>query len=379
MKDLPDVIRTLQELVSIDSVNPAFGGPGEAGMVDFVEGFFEGEGIEVIRDPVFPGRDNLVVRIPGRGQERPLLLEAHVDTVSAEGMEIEPVASEVREGRLYGRGACDVKGGLAAMMHAVVELARAGGGQRDVFFAAVVDEEDAFRGAIGLIRWLEKGGIRPAGAIVAEPTSLRIVSANKGVLRFRIVASGSAAHSSRPELGDNAIMKMSQVLQRLESWQESLADDVHPLVGPATSCVTTIEGGRQVNIVPESCEIRIDHRLLPGHHANDIWERYAELCVDLDGVEILEPDLADEAMETRTDAIVVEVAEEVQSSLGLAPVPVGVPFGCDATKFSRAGIPSLIYGPGSIEQAHASIEFVALEEVEKAVAFYRDFLLKYPR
>lgn len=376
---MSDVIQTLADLVSIDSINPEWGGPGEAAVADYVSSFFSGMEVEVDRDEILPGRENVMVRLPGRDRKRCVVLEAHMDTVSVDGMTIAPFDPRIEDGLLYGRGSCDTKAGLAGMMHAVGSLAEGGEAPPcDVVLAAVVDEEHAFRGVLGAIEWFRRNGTMPEAAVVSEPTRLRLVRANKGVLRWRITAHGVAAHSSKPHLGRNAITLMAGVIRRLEEYHGTLGVREHPLLGPPTCSIGLIEGGEQINFVPSSCVISLDRRLLPGEGAEAVLDEYREVLADFgDEVEVGPADLADEAMETPESETVVAEARGILEEMDLDPEPCGVPFGCDVTKFSRAGIPGVILGPGNIDQAHGAVEYVDVNEVDLAFAFYRRFLLNY--
>lgn len=377
MNDLTD---TLARLISINSVNPEWNGPGEAEAGTFVREFLEGAGLEVWVDEVLPGRANIVARLPGRDTSRSVLLEAHLDTVSVADMTIPPFDPVIRDGRIHGRGSCDTKAGLAAMMLALTSL-HADGLQPpcDVYFAAVVDEENAFRGVLRLMDWMREKGIHPEASLVAEPTGLRAVSCNKGVLRWRIETRGIAAHSSKPHLGKNAIVAMARVIERLEDFHAGLRERNHPLVGEATCTISLIEGGAQVNFVPERCLITLDRRMLPGETEASVLAEYRSLLADFPTTELVvhPPHLSDEAMETESDSPLVRAAGAVLAEMGLDPAPAGVPFGCDVTKLHRAGIPGIIFGPGSIDQAHAAVEWVELDQVELALAFHRRFLLSY--
>jgi acetylornithine deacetylase len=377
------VLELLARLVAIESVNPSYpGGSGEGAIARFVADWAAAAGLETRVSDVFPGRPNVWIRLPGRDPERRVLLEAHLDTVSVEGMTIPPFEPRIEGGRLFGRGSCDTKGGLAAMMEALRSLRAEGTVPPcDVWLAAVADEEYGFR---GVVRFLEEWeGPLPEAALVAEPTTLRLVTVNKGVVRWRVRTRGRAAHSSKPHLGSNAITAMARVVLALEADAARLGARSHPRVGPATLNVGTIRGGEQVNLVPDTCVIEIDRRLLPGETAA---AALAECQAVLDQLRAVHPEvdaemeapwLEDAAMETPEDAAVVRVARTVAGSLGLSAEPVGVPFGCDATKLHRAGIPSLVFGPGNIDRAHAADEFVETEEVEKALEFYRRFLVEF--
>ena len=371
---------TLAALVRIDSVNPAYeGGAGEGQVAAYVRRFFEDRGVEVREQEVFPGRPNVIARVPGRDPSRRVVLEAHMDTVSTKGMTIPPFEPRIEGGRLYGRGACDTKAGLAAMMHAVASLHA--GGRRppcDVWLAAVVDEEHSGRGVVRLCE-----GLAADAAIVAEPTGMRAVVASKGVLRWRIVTLGRAAHSSKPHLGVNAISHMARVVLAIEADHERLAATEHPLLGPGTCNVGTIRGGVQVGFVPDECVIEVDRRLLPGERVEEVLAHYQGM---LDGLArerpafdaVMEPPtVADEPLETPADAAPVRLACDLLAEMGLDGKPCGVPFGSDATELSRHGVPSLIVGPGSIDRAHAAVEYVELDQVEQAYHFYREFCLRF--
>lgn len=374
------VIETLAELVRINSVNSSYeGGPGEREIASWIKRFFEQRGIEVWEQEVFPGRPNIIARLPGRGGSRRVILEAHTDTVSVQGMSIPPFEPRVEAGKMFGRGSCDTKAGLAAMMCAVASLHE----DRiqppcDVWLAAVVDEEFSYRGVVTLCE-----GLTGQAALVAEPTGLRAVIASKGVLRWRIVVRGRAAHSGKPHLGVNAINHMARVILALEEDHRNLAARVHPLLGPATVNVGVVQGGVQVNFVPDRCSIEIDRRLLPGETVETVLAHYQKL---LEGLKVQHPTLdafmerpmlTDEALETPADSAPAQLASMLLKEMGLDGALGGVPFGSDASKLSRQGIPSLVFGPGSIDQAHAAVEFVELAQVERAFEFYRNFIVRF--
>lgn len=387
---VPDspVIQTLAELIRINSVNPAYeGGLGEREIAAWVRRFFEQRHIEVWEHEVFPGRPNVIARLPGRDSSRRIILEAHMDTVSVKGMTIPPFEPRIEDGKIFGRGSCDTKAGLAAMMHAVASLA-ADGLQPpcEVWLAAVVDEEFSYRGVVKLCEEI-LDGTRPkcatVAALVAEPTGLRAVIASKGVLRWRIIVRGKSAHSSKPHLGVNAINHMARVVLMLEEDHRHLAVHEHPLLGPATCNVGVIHGGVQVNFVPDQCAIEIDRRLLPGERVEAVLAHYQSL---LDALMAANPTLdafmeapllTDEALGTATDSPPAQLASALLKELRLDSALCGVPFGSDASKLSRAGIPSLIFGPGRIDQAHAAVEFVEIQQVQTAFEFFRNFLLRF--
>ncbi len=377
---MPTVIDTLASLVRLNSVNPAYGDGGtEENVVPFIRDFFEQRGIETFTQEVFPGRHNIIARLPGKTSRR-IVLEAHMDTVSIKGMSIPPFEPVIENGRMHGRGSVDDKAGLAAMMHAVASLKEVGiTPPCEVWMAAVVDEEFTFRGVVKLCE-----GLKADASIVAEPTEMRAVIASKGVLRWRIIVRGKAAHSSKPHLGVNAITNMARLVLALEAENANLAARTHPLLGPGTLNVGVIHGGVQVNFVPDQCSIEIDQRLLPGESAlaalarcQQIIDETARLNPGFEAFIEDPPLLVDEALDTPPEASTVQVARQVLRSMGLNDEPCGVPFGSDASKLSRVGVPAIVFGPGSIDQAHAADEFVPVDEVLQATEFYRQFVLSF--
>jgi acetylornithine deacetylase/succinyl-diaminopimelate desuccinylase family protein len=374
------VIRTLADLVRINSVNPAYdGGVSEAEVVRYVEDFFHPLGLEMWQQEVFPGRPNLIVKLPGKNPARRIVLEAHTDTVSVAGMTIDPLEPTIANGCLYGRGSCDTKAGLAGMMHAVASLRQQSIMPAcEVWLVAAADEEFSYRGVVKLCE-----GLTGNAAIIAEPTELRMVVASKGVVRWRIRVQGRAAHSSKPHLGINAINHMARLVLAIDEHHKRLDSHSHPLLGCATGNVGVIHGGVQVNFVPDQCLIEIDRRLLPGEQVSVVLQGYQAVIDRLgeqigDFVAIMEsPMLTDEALDTPLDSPVAMVASDILRSMGLCGDPCGVPFGSDASKLSRQGLPSLVFGPGSIDCAHAAVEYVEIDQVDKAFEFYRQFISKF--
>lgn len=375
------VLQTLADLVRINSINSAYdGGPGEKEAAAYVRAFFEKRGIEVWEQEVFPGRNNVIARIPGLNPGRRLVFEAHMDTVSIKGMTIDPFDPVIRDGKLHGRGSVDDKAGLAAMMHAVADIHASGElPPCEIWLAAVVDEEYSFRGVVKLCE-----NLQAHAAVVAEPTEFKAVIASKGVLRWRIRTKGKAAHSSKPHLGINAITAMSRVVLALQEDHQRMQEKQHPLLGPATCNVGVIHGGVQVNFVPDEATIEIDRRLLPGEEVDTVLAHYQSL---LDALMQQHPDVIAE-METppmlqdwpfQTDAQepLVHLAQDILRQMDRDPTPTGVPFGSDASKFSRLNIPTLLFGPGSIDQAHAAVEYVECGEVEAAQAFYTQIARRF--
>ena len=279
-----NVIETLQELVRINSVNPAYdGGPGEGAIAAWILDRLRAAGVETESYEVFPGRPNILAKVAGRDRSRCILFEAHTDTVSIKGMSIPPFEPTIIDGQLRGRGSCDTKGGLAAMLDAIERIANSGEPPPlDVWLCAAVDEEFSFRGVVALCERLKQPGTpKPVAALVAEPTGMRPVIASKGVVRWKIHTHGRAAHSSKPHLGTNAISMMARIIQAIEADARELAQHPHPLLGPATANVGVIQGGVQVNFVPDHCSIEVDRRLLPGESADSVLKHYHDLLAGI--------------------------------------------------------------------------------------------------
>lgn len=376
MNEFEPVVKLLQELVAISSVNPCFpDGKGEKEIADFVAEYARKAGLEVYRQPVFDGRENVLVGVVGKGNET-LLLETHMDTVTAEGMEIEPFNPQIKDGKIFGRGACDAKASLAAMLQALIEIAKRGSPPKTVWLAAVVDEENGFKGAQQLV----SSGFRADYAVVGEPTNLNIVIAHKGTVRGNIVTYGVSAHSSQPEKGSNAILHMAKVLAALERYDSELKMRHHPLVGSPTLTVTMIHGGRGANLVPDFCQVKVDRRTLPNEDPLAAWDELKRFLKSqpelLDfTVEVCEPELVNWGMEVPEDSPPVKQLSAACQQVGLQPQIIGVRYTSDASFLTRSGIPSLLFGPGNIEQAHTAEEWVEIEQVIAAQKVFETLAL----
>lgn len=386
------LITLLADLVRISSVNPNYAdGVPELACARFIEGYLQHFGLQVWRQEVYADRPNVLARLAGKDRSRQIVFEAHIDTVSTIGMTIDPFDPRVEDGKLYGRGSCDTKGGLAAMMHAITTLAAEDiEPPCDVLLAAVIDEEYSYRGVLALCAGDEARqlGQAPTGtvlqaklAVIAEPTSLRLVVASKGVLRWQIETIGLAAHSSKPHLGRNSITAMARVIQALEHDSAKLSDQSHPLLGSPTLNIGVIRGGVQVNFVPDRCVIEVDRRLLPGETWQGAFQHYQDLMDWLmnedPALQIVmhSPMLTDLPLNCPVDCPEVQQLSKLMRSMDLDGQPIGVPFGSDASKLAAITIPSIIFGPGSIDQAHAAVEFVDCNQVEVAARFYREVML----
>ena len=354
-----DIVELLSALVAIDSVNPALvpGGAGEGEIAAYVAGWARAAGLAAETLEATPGRPSVLVRAPGRGGGRTLLLCAHLDTVGYAGMDA-PLRARVDDDRLSGRGAYDMKAGLAAALlacRAAAALDLAG----DVVVAAVADEEHA---SLGVQEAL--GAVGADAAIVTEPTELAVAIAHKGFVWAEIEVTGRAAHGSRPHLGVDAIVKAGPVLTALGELDRALGE--HPLVGRGSVHASLIAGGAELSSYPAQCTIGLERRTLPGETAADVE---AELGALLDRCRAADPELVAqqrtllvrEPFELPADA---ELVRAVVAAAGGRAGPVGgVSFWADSAFIAAAGIPTVLFGPGG-EGAHAIEEWVSLADTE---------------
>lgn len=367
----------LADLVAIPSMNPMGRlrtGPeySEKNLATYVAEYLRGNFVDVSIEEIEPGRPNVVGRIDV-GAPTTVMLEAHLDTVHADEMRIPPFLPDVKEGKLYGRGSCDTKGSLAAFLFAVTSVLRGPGSFRhNVVVAGVADEEYRFQGA----RRLVEHGVEADWAIAGEPTRLGIIRAHKGVTRWRIVTRGKAAHSAYPEKGENAIYAMAQVLQRMEGHAADLLQGrPHPLLGPPSLSVGVIEGGQTVNMVPETCWIDVDRRTLPGETLESVLAPVRCLLSEVGNATIEPPYLEVGGMEVaETAPVVCRLAEAIRAEGGVVTIE-SVPYATDAGIYSGAGIPTVVFGPGDIAQAHTAEEFLELSQLEAAVAIIKRLLI----
>ena len=350
------------QLVAIDSVNPALveGGAGEREIARFVADWAVERGLEAQVVEQTPGRPSVIVRARGTGAGRSLLLCAHLDTVGAEGV-VDPFDARVDGDRLYGRGAYDMKSGLACALLACGE-AHAAGLAGDVIVAAVADEEHASIGVQEVLR-----SLRADAAIVTEPTELEITVAHKGFVWLEIEVTGVAAHGSRPGLGVDAILKMGPVLSGLAELERRLGERPHPTLGPGSLHASLIEGGRELSTYPDRCVLALERRTLPGEQRADVEreiDALLERCRSADAELVVERRtlLARDPFEVSTEAEIVQsLLAAATDELGAPPPLVSVPYWADSAFIAGAGIPTVLFG-ASGTGAHASEEWVSIAD-----------------
>jgi acetylornithine deacetylase len=336
----------------------------EGPLADFLAEVLKRHRIDVEVQTVSAGRPNVLGYIDVRAAQT-LMLEAHLDTVQADGMAIEPFNPIVRDGKLYGRGSCDTKGSIASFLQAVIDVLESGRKPRyNVLLLFVSDEEYLFSGARHAVR----SGLRADFGIAGEPTRLRIVRAHKGVTRWKVVTKGQAAHSAYPEQGRNAIYGMSKVVVRLEEYAAQLAlGKRHPLLGSATLSIGVIEGGQAVNVVPDRCWIEIDRRTLPGETVESVVEDVSSSLHGLPDWEFVPTHLSVSGMEVAESQTVVRMLLEAGRGVPGACAIESAHYATDAGIYNSFGIPTVVFGPGDIAQAHTGTEFIELQQVHDGV------------
>lgn len=305
-----------------------------------------------------------------------LMFDAHMDTVGVEGMTIDPFGGEVRDGRLYGRGACDTKGTGAAMLWALRDYAAGGEQPNNIAILFSVGEEHVQTGArafveqhLSMLEW------KPAGVVVGEPTQMNVLGATGGFVRWKMSTHGQACHSSKPDRGHNAIYDMARLITVLEDQYISGVQATHPLVGKASAAITVITGGKQVNVVPAEATITFDRRLVPGEEgqreltavqtlAEQVASARPGMTVTHHQFESAPP------MDTIDDGALADRALAAIASVGIESHIAGEPFTTNGNHFAGAGLPTIVVGPGDIAQAHTPDEWIDLEQLARGVEGY---------
>jgi acetylornithine deacetylase/succinyl-diaminopimelate desuccinylase-like protein len=379
------VVELLQQLVRIPSVNPD-GDPGvpesetgEQACAEYVAAFLETCGATVTLDEIEPGRPNVIGRFPNKHNSPAgsgILFGPHLDTVSVAGMTIDPFAADLRDGKIHGRGASDTKGSMAAMLWALYQL-------RDripelpvpIAFAGFMGEET---GQFGSRDFARQYAHEFAFALVGEPTRCQIVNTHKGCVWVELTAHGKAVHGATPELGENAITKMSALIGDLDTrFREELASYSHPVLGHCTLNIGLTQGGSRANIVPDFCHTILDLRLTPDLPPDKALLLLEEFAHQRDPGLTIKPLLQCAPLATDPAHPLIQkllgtplTRGEAASTPGLSPAP----WFCDAAILADAGVPSIAIGPGSIAQAHTKDEFIAVDDLEESAAFFQRFL-----
>lgn len=368
-----ELLELLCALIRHKSENP----PGEEQQVaEFIYRYFKQENIDVEMQEVAPGRPNVIAYLKGSGNGKHLLFNGHIDVVPCGcGWSTEPFDPEIKDGKVFGRGAADMKSGVAAMMYAATLIKR----NLDTFSGDLtlifnVDEE---RINLGMLHYI-KDGISADYAIIGEPTSLDVCIAHKGVSRYNLSTKGTAGHAAKTRYPDSAISKMAKILPAIEQHRSSVEEIEHPLLGHASMIITTINGGTAPNIVPQHCDIEIDRRLVPGEKREEIEQRIHQAINEYNQGEHIDYHLDNylfiPASDIPADHELTQVAlASVSQFTNKQATPQIFEATCEAPFFSvTSQIPTLIMGPGGLAQAHVKDEFVEIDELYLAAEIYYD-------
>ncbi|MEM9418027.1 MAG: M20/M25/M40 family metallo-hydrolase [Planctomycetota bacterium] len=376
------VIELLQMMVRVNTVNRALPGScdAESMLVDQLGSVATVWGLQVKRLAVEGQSDQLLLTHCVDHDQPWLMFDSHLDTVSVEGMTIDPFSAEVKEGKVWGRGSCDTKGTGAAMLWAMKEAVERQAEQpllNNLALLFSVDEEVSMRGVASFVKQdLASLGWSPAAVVVGEPTEMRPVIAHNGCIRWSLTTHGKACHSSVPHEGVSAISAMVRIIDLIESKYIPSLKAEHPLTGPAVCSINMIQGGSAPNIIPDRCTIEIDRRIVPGE---DLDQAIADIHASL------EPLTAGDSPVQFTQEVVVghpafgierngpwvDHLVSVLVSLGMSKLTLGAPFATHAAYFDQAQIPAVVLGPGSPHTAHTKDEWVAVDQIERGVELYR--------
>ncbi len=371
---MSECLKLLKDLVAIPSVNPVYGGPGEPDMEVFVGDFLRSNGIEFQVQEVLPGRNNLFARI-GPADLPAVLVEAHMDTVGVAGwLEGSPYDLVEKDGKYFGRGSCDTKSSLAVFMRLAQTLAKQKTSMKHALvFAATVDEESQQLGAEKLAEQIE--GLNIVGAITGEPTRSALITKHKGACRYTIEARGKAAHGSTPELGENAIYKIARIVEKLERYADLLStEEGRSFIEKGSLSVGKVAGGIGFNIVPDSCVVDVDRRL----GITETMEGAREAIVTIAQTETeteVSTFLERPALNTDNDNWFPQALAESAEKAGVKTEFKEVAFMTNGVAYAAAGIPTVVFGPGDIEQAHKADEYIEAGEMEKSLAILENFFL----
>ena len=372
-------VRNLCDYVAIPSVNPMGrddlpeGQVGERRYADHVREQLRRLGVDA--ELVGEGeRISVLGEVRARSPIDTLLVASHLDTVPVDGMEIDPFDPRIEGGRLFGRGSCDTKAGMAALLDALETVLARGTLRRNLIVVGEADEELGSVGVSDVQRAL--GERSPDWVLATEPTSLRLVTEHKGIALARLVARGVSCHSSDPAAGRNAIVSISRAALAIADLNEKLSAAAHPRLGAGSMSVGLVGGGQAPNIVPDQAWLLSDRRLLPGEDAASVRRDIESVLAEhgIDDVEVASCTVEKPALSTPDDSAGVRACQAALAAHGRSVETTTAAFGTDAGLFEVGGIPGVVFGPGSIEQAHTAREYVEVAEVEAATAFYVSLL-----
>lgn len=369
-----DPIALTRALVSTPSVNPQLeeGGSGEQETAALVAEWLDSWGLDTRITEISPNRFNVVGKLEGEGPT--LLLNGHLDTVGVSGMTIPPFDAKIEGGRIWGRGSCDMKAGLAAILAATKRLTEEGP-RPNLIVAMTADEEHASLGMYALADSSPSADL----AIVTEPTRLAVMPAHKGFLWVRAVFMGRAAHGSRPDLGIDAIRHAALYVSALDDYGEQLTSrPAHPLLKHGSVHAGTIQGGSAASVYPDACEVVLERRTMPGERPEEVVQEFQRILDELSEREgdlsaSLEQMLERPGTEVPEDSRLVQGLLKAGQEHGIPPAVEGMTAWVDAALLNEIGIPAVCYGPGDIAQAHSADEWVELAQIEKCADVLESF------
>ena len=369
-----DPLALTRSLVSTPSVNPQLeeGGSGEREAATLVAEWLDLWGLDTRITEISPNSFNVIAKLDGEGPT--LLLNGHLDTVGVGGMIVPPFDAKIEGGRIWGRGSCDMKAGLAAILATTKRLAEEGP-RPNLIVAMTADEEHASLGMYALVDSFPSADF----AIVTEPTRLAVMPAHKGFLWVRAVFEGRAAHGSRPDLGIDAIRHAALYVSALDDYGDQLTSrPAHPLLKHGSVHAGTIQGGSAASVYPDVCEIVLERRTMPGERPEKVLQEFQRILDELSEREedlsaSLEQMLERPGTEVPEDSRLVQGLLEAGQGHGIPPVVEGMTAWVDAALLNEIGIPAVCYGPGDIAQAHSADEWVELAQIEKCADVLESF------
>lgn len=381
--DFDELVHLTKKLVSIPSHAETEG--KEKGVVNYVIDYLDEVGCETSLQKIGRDRGNVIGVLKGSGSGKSLMLNGHMDTVPPSGMK-EPLNAEIEDDKLFGRGTCDMKGALAAMMVVMKTISKRDITlEGDLIFAATVEEET---GALGMDRLMEDPPFDADYCITGEPTSLDIGVAHKGIEWIQVTTIGSAAHGSTPHQGDNAISKMANFIRELEeSLIPKLNQKSHPLLGSPTINIGQIKGGKEINIVPNTCTLGIDRRWLPGESIEGVMEEIYQVVeqirrknpgfeAEINRIEDISKVWHGPFQASDDNPLIELTREATKKHASFTPKNVGLNFWTDGALAQRNGVETLIYGPGNATEAHTENEYVELRKLKNSAKVYTEIGLR---
>lgn len=363
-----------KELIKFDTSGPP---TQEQPCAEWIQAYLDELGFETTLQVVEPGRANIIAK-HGKGRGPGLVLSGHIDVVLAGDPSLWKVSGPfdpvVKDGKLFGRGACDMKGPDACMIRAAEELIDMDfKKQLTLVFTAGEDTGGWFVDRVISDKLVTQKDA--AFGVIGEPSMMKIIPSHKGSGGAEVMIHGRAAHSSRPELGINAIQKAADFLMEIRGLQEELDKSPHPLLGPTTVECTIMNGGFKANIIPDQANLILNFRFIPGHHIPEVSKQW--LIDIINKLSENDPEFIAEILSTRAstpldvslDSPVVKLLKDI-----LGTDPVGAPYYTEAVSYTRAGVPTVICGPGSIDHAHSPDEYISLEQIDHGVETYKELI-----